>query len=40
MKDYENTYPKDFFSLFGSSKDLDIEEPDELSFDLDKREIM
>ncbi len=38
MKNYENTYPKGFFSLFGSGKDLDIKEPKELSFKLDKRE--
>ncbi len=37
-KNYENTYPKNFFSLFGSGKDLDIEEPKELSFKNDKRE--
>ena len=37
-KDYENTYPKNFFNLFGSGKDLDIEEPKELSFKKDKRE--
>lgn len=35
---YENTYPKGFFDLFGSGKDLDIVEPKELSFNMDKRE--
>ena len=40
MKDYETTYPKGFFDLFGSGKDLDIEEPKELSFNLDKREVI
>ena len=38
MKDYEKTYPKGFFKLFGSGKNLDIEEPLELSYKLDKRE--
>ena len=40
MKDYEKTYPKGFFKLFGSGKNLDIEEPLELSYKLDKREDM
>ena len=35
---YESTYPKKFFELFGSGKELDIEEPKELSFKKDKRE--
>ena len=39
-KNYENTYPKSFFKLFGSGKDLDIEEPKELSFNNDKRETL
>ena len=38
INNYENSYPKAFFDLFGSGKDLDIEEPKELSFKLDKRE--
>ena len=37
-KDYANTYPEEFFSLFGSLKDFDLEEPKELSFKYDKRE--
>lgn len=37
---YENTYPKNFFKLFGSGKNLDIEEPKELSFKNDKRETL
>ena len=40
IKGYENTYPQGFFDLFGSGKDLDIEEPKELSFEMDKREDM
>ena len=27
IDDYKKTYPKGFFELFGSGKDLDIEEP-------------
>ena len=38
MDDYKKTYPKGFFELFGSGKDLDIEEPKELQFKFDKRE--
>ena len=37
-KNYENTYPSNFFNLFGSGKNIDIKEPRELSFKNDKRE--
>ena len=31
----KNTYPKNFFKLFGAGKDLDIEEPKDLDVRLD-----
>ena len=37
-KDYSNTYPDCFFSILGSLKDYDIEEPNEIPFEYDKRE--
>lgn len=38
-QDMSATYPTGFFDLFGAVPDLQIEEPEELSFDLDaKRE--
>ena len=38
-KDMRTTYPADFFSLFGSGKNLGMDtEPEELSFILDERE--
>ena len=30
-----NTYPKGYFSLFGSGKDLDIEEPKDIDINID-----
>ena len=36
--DYSKTYPDKFFSLFGSLKDYDIEEPKEIPFEYDRRE--
>lgn len=35
IQDMSSTYPAGFFDLFGSVPDLEIEEPDELSFTLD-----
>ena len=39
IQDMSSTYPAGFFDLFGAVPDLQIEEPEEISFDLDaKRE--
>lgn len=32
-KNYLNTYPKKFFDLLESAKDIDMEIPDELEYD-------
>jgi len=37
-RDYSSTYPSGFFDLFGSGKDFDMEEPEELPLEYDKRE--
>ena len=40
-KNQRATYPDNFFSLFGSGNDLGMdEEPEELSFEFDHRELM
>ena len=39
-KDYSNTYPDRFFLLFGSLKDYDLEEPNEIPFKYDKKEAL
>ena len=31
----KNTYPKNFFKLFGAGKELDIEEPKDIDINLD-----
>lgn len=35
VHDMSSTYPAGFFDLFGAVPDLEIEEPDELNFNLD-----
>lgn len=35
INDMSSTYPAGFFDLFGAVPDLEIEEPDELNFNLD-----
>ena len=35
LKDYINTYPEGYFDLFGSGKDIDIEEPKDVDLKLD-----
>lgn len=37
IQDMSSTYPAGFFDLFGTLPDLEIEEPDELSFALDSK---
>ena len=34
---FEDTYPKDFFSVFGSGKDLDLDGVEEIPFTMDSK---
>ncbi len=36
LNDAKSTYPKGYFKLFGSTKDLDIEEPNDIDIKLDE----
>ena len=35
INNIKNTYPKNYFNLFGAGKDLDIEEPKDIDINLD-----
>lgn len=37
IQDMSSTYPAGFFDLFGAVPDLEIDEPAELSFDMDSK---
>ena len=37
IQDMSSTYPAGFFDLFGSVPDFDIDEPEELDFNLDSK---
>lgn len=37
IQDMSSTYPAGFFDLFGAVPDLEIDEPEDLNFDLDSK---